>query len=149
MDTATLSLVGELRARGMAWAQIAAQLRVESNRGPLAAMRVAHGWTQQTAAEEWNKHWPEDKKTFKNFSYWENWPGDSGYPPHLPTLLRLAELYQCAMSDLTEGLGDFRHLDEALSSLPNGVCRACGTPIASVECPPVSSMPSTATPRNN
>jgi hypothetical protein len=66
-------------------------------------MRQAHGWSQPQAALEWTKIWPDDPKTFKNFSYWEQWPGQTGHAPSLETLDRLARLYHCKITDL---LGD-------------------------------------------
>lgn len=30
---------------------------------------MARDWSQRDAADEWNKRWPDDPKTFKNFSY--------------------------------------------------------------------------------
>jgi transcriptional regulator with XRE-family HTH domain len=68
-------------------------------------MRQAHGWSQPQAAERWTEIWPDDPKTFKNFSYWEQWPGQTGHAPSLETLDRLARLYECKITDL---LGDFR-----------------------------------------
>lgn len=68
-------------------------------------MRQAHGWSQPQAAERWTEIWPDDPKTFKNFSYWEQWPGQTGHAPSLETLDRLARLYECKITDL---LGDCR-----------------------------------------
>jgi hypothetical protein len=77
------------------------------------AFRLAHDWSQRAAAEQWNGRWPDDPKTFKNFSYWEQWPAATGYAPSLEVLARLAELYQCSLADLTADLADFRSLDSA------------------------------------
>ncbi|HEY6424509.1 MAG TPA: hypothetical protein VIY28_14925 [Pseudonocardiaceae bacterium] len=77
------------------------------------ALRYAHGWSQRQAAEEWNRRWPDELKTFKNFSYWESWPGSTGHAPSFDNLSKLAELYECAVSDLLGDLPDFRHLDTA------------------------------------
>src|ERR1035438_6420813 len=54
------------------------------------------GWIQREAAEAWNARWPDEPKTFKNFSYWEVWPSGTGHAPSLDTLARLAELYECS-----------------------------------------------------
>ncbi|WP_405579216.1 hypothetical protein [Streptomyces sp. NBC_01190] len=64
------------------------------------AHRIARGWSQREAADAWNGRWPDDPKTFKNFSTWELWPGPTGHAPALATLDRLAQLYECAVSDL-------------------------------------------------
>ena len=69
-------------------------------------MRLAHGWAQADAAAAWNQRWPDDPKTFKNISYWENWPGRTGYAPSLAVLDRLAELYECNVADLLAGWGE-------------------------------------------
>ncbi len=39
--------------------------------------------------------WPDDPKSFKNFSSWENWPSPTGHAPSLAVLDRLARLYEC------------------------------------------------------
>jgi len=44
------------------------------------------GWSQSQVAEEWNRRWPDDLKTFKNFSYWELWPARTGHAPSLDVL---------------------------------------------------------------
>jgi hypothetical protein len=55
-------------------------------------------------------------KTFKNFSYWELWPSSTGHAPSLDTLSKLAELYECAVSDLLEDLPSFRHRDAVIGN---------------------------------
>jgi hypothetical protein len=77
------------------------------------AFRLAHTWSQRQAAEEWNRRWPDDLKTFKNFSYWEIWPSTTGYAPSLYVLTKLAQLYECNVSDLVIDLPGFRHHDSA------------------------------------
>jgi hypothetical protein len=74
------------------------------------ALRWAHGWSQSEAAAVWCERWPDDPKTFKNISYWERWP-ESGHAPSLPTLDRLAQLYECNIADLVEDLPGHRQLD--------------------------------------
>jgi hypothetical protein len=75
------------------------------------ALRYAHGWSQRQAADEWNKRWPDELKTFKMFSYWEMWPSSTGHAPTFDNLSKLAELYECAVSDLLADLPNFRELD--------------------------------------
>jgi hypothetical protein len=77
------------------------------------ALRLARDWSQRDAAEQWNTRWPADPKTFKNFSYWELWPADTGHAPSLDVLARLAELYVCRVADLLGDGADFRAADEA------------------------------------
>lgn len=90
----------ELRARGWAWAQVAAEFCGRYCVNPRVAHRIARGWSQREAAEAWNARWPDEVKTFKNFSAWELWPGPTGHAPSLATLDQLARLYECAASDL-------------------------------------------------
>lgn len=54
-----------------------------------------------------------DTKTFKNFSYWELWPADTGHAPSLDVLGRLAALYECRVADLLSDGPDFRPADDA------------------------------------
>jgi len=107
------ALVKELRASGRTWVAIAHVLRQRLPVNGLVALRLAHDWTQAQAAAEWTQRWPDDPKTAQNLTYWESWPTRDGYAPSLPRLECLAELYECAVSDLLTGVGDFRHLDAA------------------------------------
>ncbi|MGH4014767.1 MAG: hypothetical protein ACRDSL_12745 [Pseudonocardiaceae bacterium] len=75
------------------------------------AFRLAHGWSQRQAAEEWSRWWPDEPKTLKSFSYWETWPSSTGHEPSLDVLGRLAQLYECSVADLVCDLADYRHLD--------------------------------------
>lgn len=106
-----LALVAALRAVGGTWVQIAVAVVDQFGVNRLVAIRLAHGWSQRDAADEWCRRWPQDIKTFKNFSYWEMWPSRTGYAPSLWTLARLAELYECAVADLVADHANFRHLD--------------------------------------
>jgi tetratricopeptide (TPR) repeat protein len=72
-------------------------------------------------AEEWNRRWPDELKTHKNVSYWELWPADTGHAPSLTVLSRLAELYECSVSDLLVDVGDHRDLDGAQAALSGTV----------------------------
>ncbi|GAA5168515.1 MULTISPECIES: hypothetical protein [Amycolatopsis] len=77
------------------------------------ALRLVRGWSQRDAADRWNERWPADPKTFKNFSYWELWPAETGHAPSLEVLGRLAELYECRVADLVNDIGDHRPADSA------------------------------------
>ena len=96
---------GQLRDEGRTWAEIGVIFQSVYRVNPRVAIRQAHGWSQPQAAQRWTEIWPDDPKTFKNFSYWEQWPGQTGHAPSLETLDRLARLYQCKVTDL---LGDCR-----------------------------------------
>lgn len=100
------ALAAELRQRGRSGRQIAATLRDRYNVNALPAARLAHGWSQADTASAWCAHWPDDPKTFKNISYWENWPGPTGHAPSLAVLDRLAQLYTCDVADLLAGWGE-------------------------------------------
>lgn len=110
-------LVRSLRAEGKSWVSVAEVLRRRFGVNARVALRYVHGWSQRQAADEWNKRWPDELKTFKMFSYWEMWPSSTGHAPSFDNLTKLAELYECAVSDLLVDLPDFRHLD-AIDSAP-------------------------------
>jgi hypothetical protein len=122
MKPAQLAFVAALRTAGRTWVQIAEAFAWQFGVNHLVALRLARGWSQRDAAEQWNSRWPEDLKTFKSFSYWENWPASTGYAPSLMVLARLAELYECAVSDLVADHPNFRSLDQAgpAEPLPDG-----------------------------
>jgi hypothetical protein len=86
-----------------------------SSRHAAGTFRYAHEWSQHQAAHEWNQRWPDKLKIFKSFSYWEQWPSRTGHAPTFDNLSKLAELYECAVSDLLIDLPNFRHRDSAIS----------------------------------
>ncbi|MGH3795116.1 MAG: hypothetical protein ACRDSP_09515 [Pseudonocardiaceae bacterium] len=106
-----IQLSASLRERHHNWAQVAEVFRQRYGVNARVAHRLVHGWSQREAADLWNERWPAEPKTFKNFSYWENWPSKTGYTPSLDVLGRLAELYECSIGDLLVDYADFRHRD--------------------------------------
>lgn len=106
-----LSLAQSLRSQGRTWSEIAEVLCGQYAINARVAMRMAHGWGQADAAAQWNRRWPDDPKTFKNFSYWENWPSRTGYMPSLVVLDKLAILYECNTADLIADWGTHSSLD--------------------------------------
>ncbi len=103
----------ELRSAGRTWVEAAEVFQTRFRLNPRVALRAVRGWSQAQAAEEWNRRWPHEPKTFKNFSYWEIWPGKSGHSPSQDNLVRLAQIYECSVADLLTDLPSFRHLDSA------------------------------------
>jgi transcriptional regulator with XRE-family HTH domain len=97
----------QLRAADLSWADVGREFQRRFHVNARVALRQARGWTQPEAAERWNSRWPEDPKTFKNFSYWEAWPSSTGYAPSLEVLDRMAQLYECSVADLLSDLENY------------------------------------------
>ncbi|OIV38265.1 hypothetical protein BIV57_06200 [Mangrovactinospora gilvigrisea] len=115
LKQAQLLLTAEMRARGRTWVEIAEEFRRRFRVNARVAFRQAHGWSQRQAAEQWTSNWPDDPKTFKNFSYWEMWPSPTGHAPSLDVLDRLAQLYECAVADLLADASDYGGRDRSES----------------------------------
>ncbi|HEU0086728.1 MAG TPA: hypothetical protein VFQ77_03620 [Pseudonocardiaceae bacterium] len=114
-------LAADLRAHGKSWAEIASVFRSKYRVNARVAFRLAHGWSQRQAADEWNRRWPDEPKTLKSFSYWEVWPSSTGHEPSLEVLNRLANLYHCSVADLVIDLADYSHLDATTDTTTTAV----------------------------
>jgi hypothetical protein len=101
-------LSARMRADGLTWAEIAVAFRARYRVNARAAARLARGWSQGEVAARWTARWPDDPKTSKHISYWEQWPGPTGREPGLRILFSLACLYECAVADLLADVGDYR-----------------------------------------
>jgi hypothetical protein len=100
------------RKQGKTWVEVAAQMRERwPEVTPRAALRMAHCWTQQDVAAAWNRRFIGRPPESKEISRWEVWPGRSGARPSLDTLDKLAQLYECSISDLLVDISDYRDRD--------------------------------------
>jgi hypothetical protein len=115
-----LQLAASLRSENATPASIAHVLRDRYGLGALVAMRMANGWSQAEAAAAWTAAWPDDPKSFKSFSAWENWPSPTGHAPSLVVLDRLAQLYRCSVSDLVSGWGEHGPTDGRVTAGDGG-----------------------------
>jgi tetratricopeptide (TPR) repeat protein len=106
-------LSAQLRSESKTWAEIATVFRERYRMNGRVAMRIAHQLSQNDVAEKWNERWPDEPKSFKNISYWEQWPSSTGHQPSLLVLKRLAKIYECAVTDLVVDYADYSHLDNA------------------------------------
>lgn len=113
-------LSARMRAEGRPWHAIATDFRTRYRVNARVAMRLAHDWSQGEVARRWTECWPEDPKTLKHISYWEQWPAPTGHEPSLHVLARLAQLYECHVGDLVADVGDYRHADSAASASADG-----------------------------
>lgn len=110
------ALVAAERARHKSWAEIARLFVERYGVNMRVALRLVRGWSQRDVADQWNARWPDNPRTLKNISYWELWPSPTGHAPSLDVLARLAELYQCSISDLVDDYADFRSADPVVQA---------------------------------
>ena len=134
-------LADQMRATDHSWAEIGREFQRRFHVSARVALRQARGWTQPEAAERWNRRWPDDPKTFKNFSYWEAWPSSTGYAPSLEVLDRLAQLYECSVADLLSDLHDYGAKQRPALSQIREPARSPGHPSGGVLLPPPRSTP--------
>lgn len=102
-------LAHAMRGTGCSWRQVADAFVARWGLSYLQAFRLAHGLSQEQAADRYNRAWHPDRPlTGKNISYWELWPAKTGKEPPLNKLTRLAEVYECSLADLVADIGQNR-----------------------------------------
>ncbi|WP_198287111.1 helix-turn-helix transcriptional regulator [Frankia sp. QA3] len=119
-----------MRAAGMTHEEIAVEFARRYRLRPRAAYRVAHGWTQQQAADRINAHAaragldPDGIAAMSapRLSELENWPVPLRRRPTPQTLALLAHVYGTSIHDLLD-LDDREHLAPADTLLINDVGR--------------------------
>ncbi|WP_239311574.1 helix-turn-helix transcriptional regulator [Frankia sp. Cj3] len=119
-----------MHATGMSHHEIAIEFARRYRLRPRAAYRVAHGWTQQQAADRINAHAvragldPEGAApmTAPRLSEVENWPHPARRRPTPQILAPLAEVYGCDLHALVD-VDDREHLPPADVFLINGMRR--------------------------
>ncbi|ONH54623.1 hypothetical protein CcI49_30135 [Frankia sp. CcI49] len=119
-----------MRATGMSHHEIAIEFARRYRLRPRAAYRVAHGWTQQQAADRINAHAvragldPDGTApmTAPRLSEVENWPRPARRRPTPQILALLAEVYGCDLHALVD-VDDREHLPPADVFLINGMRR--------------------------
>jgi tetratricopeptide (TPR) repeat protein len=150
----------KMRAMGLGYPEIAAELARRYRFRPRAAWREAYGWSLKEAAARINAHSGEvgldpggiAAMTAAHLCEHENWPGHgpepSGRRPTPYLLALLAAVYGCAVTDLID-LDDREHLPAAdllildkYSHTQDGAGRQAPAGTASQ---PVNSPPSSAT----
>src|SRR5487761_1747217 len=148
----------KMRAMGLGYREIAAELARRYRFRPRAAWREAYGWSLKEAAAHINAHSGETgldpggiaAMTAAHLCEHENWPGHgpepSGRRPTPYLLALLAAVYGCAVTDLID-LDDREHLPPAdllildkYSHTQDGAGRqaAAGTASQPVNSPPSS-----------
>ncbi|ABW12056.1 hypothetical protein Franean1_2626 [Parafrankia sp. EAN1pec] len=137
-------LRARMRAVGMSHDEIAIEFARRYHYRPRAAHRVAHGWTQQQAANHINAHAARTgldprgtaPMTAPRLSELENWPLPNNRRRPTPQLLaQLAEVYDTSIHNLID-LDDREHLTPADTLLINTTRRdarstpPAGSPVA-------------------
>lgn len=90
-----------MRDSGSSWREVADEFSRRWRVTYLQAFRLAHGLSQEQAAQLYNARWAPDRPlSGKHISYWEMWPSKTGKQPPLNKLSKLAEVYECSLSDL-------------------------------------------------
>jgi tetratricopeptide (TPR) repeat protein/transcriptional regulator with XRE-family HTH domain len=108
---ARAALRAELAALDVPISGIAAELRARFGLRPRQAWRLAHGWSQDDAAREYNTRHRTTTMSRERLSNYETWPA-GGRRASPSTLGRLAELYGAVPAELCD-LADLKAMPEA------------------------------------